>query len=257
MSLPDANGLAMTSSALWHRDFGLLSGVWLFMCSTFVVGGAYDTDQFSLPHRTAFWLIVSALMVFQPMLLERAIARITPASTLGAWLAALSAVLVAIPAVAIEVHLLKFTPLLPRATDPWIEFIPFVGAPVAIVAGFTLFLRFAWERRYLSPRLRPSAHNSIPTRGAIGPETLHVRSQDHYLEITTDVGQRFIRGRLGDLKDGGDQLGFSPHRSWWIADRSIVSCQRTGRDLKLVLIDGNHVPVSRSCAELVRARGLI
>lgn len=261
MSLIDVNGPKQTAtpSGLWHRDTGLLCGVWLFMTSTFVVGGAYDTDEFSLPHRVAFWLLAAALVVFQPVILERMFSRFTPATLAGAWLAALSAVLVAIPVVAIEIHLLKSTPLLPRAADPWIQFLPFVGAPVVIVAGFVLFLRFAWERRHLDSETLPETPVNQPmsARGPIGPETLYVRSQDHYLEITTDGGRRFIRGRLADLKAGSEVFGFTPHRSWWVADRAIETCRRDGRDLRLVLSDGTDVPVSRSRRELVRARGLI
>ncbi len=260
MSPLDANGPypRADASGPWHRDTGLLAGVWLFMASTFVVGGAYDTDEFAAPHRIAFWLLVAALMVFQPVLLERAFARFTPPSIAGAWLSAAGAVLVAIPLAAVQIHLLKFTPLLPRAVDPWIEFIPFVGAPVVIVASFVLFLRFAWERRHLEVRAaRAQAADSAGASGPIGAETLHVRSQDHYLEITTDHGRRFIRGRLADLKADGDPWGFSPHRSWWVADRSIQSCRRAGRDLKLHLKDGTVVPVSRARHDAVRSRGLL
>lgn len=261
MSNTDANGLkrGVQLTVPWHRDTGLLVGVWLFMMSTFVVGGAYDTDEFSLVHRTLFWLLVTALVVFQPVIIEGVVARFAPASRTGAWLSALVAVVIAIPVIAIELQLLKLTPLLPRATDPWIEFIPFVGVPVTIVGGFVLFLRFAWERKHLDDEAHapPPIEDVETNRGPIGPETLHVRSQDHYLEIATDTGRRFIRGRLVDLKDGSESWGFSPHRSWWVADRAIEDCRRTGRDLQLVMKDGTIVPVSRSNQGLVRSRGLI
>ena len=258
MSPCDANGPKPrpSPSSLWHRDVGLLVGVWLFMASTFVVGGAYDTDEFALLHRIVFWLLVAALVVFQPVLLGRAFSRFAPTSLVGAWLSALGAVLVAIPVIAIEVHLLKATPLLPRAADPWIEFLPFVGAPVVIVASFVLFLRFAWERRYLEARAPASQPASSVAPSPIGPETLYVRSQDHYLEFKTDHGRRFIRGRLADLKAGGEPWGFSPHRSWWVADRAVTACQRAGRDLQLLMSDGTRVPVSRAQQDTVRSRRL-
>ena len=261
MSSSDANGPTPGAQLTrpWHRDAGLLIGVWLFMMSTFVVGGAYDTDEFGLVHRILFWLLVTALVVFQPVFIERTVARIVPASRTGAWLSAVVAIIIAIPLTAIELHLLKFTPLLPRAADPWVEFIPFVGAPVIIVASFVLYLRFAWERTHLDPKTdaTPSPEAGETKRGPIGPETLYVRSQDHYLEITTDTGRRFTRGRLADLGHRGEPWGFTPHRSWWVADRAIKNCYRSGRDLKLVMIDGTVVPVSRSNSDLVRSRGLI
>ena len=155
MSPIDANGLTSTKSRSrpWHRDASLLIGVWMFMASTFVLGGAYDTDEFGLLHRIVFWLLVAALIVFQPVLLERILARFAPPSVAEAWLSAAGAVLVAIPLIAVEIHLLKFTPLLPRAVDPWIEFIPGVGAPALIVGGGVRFLRFAKRRRRRRARL--------------------------------------------------------------------------------------------------------
>lgn len=258
MSSSDVNGPPPGSADLWHRDARLLAGVWLFMTSTFVVGGAYDTDEFGLLHRIVFWHLAAGLMVFQPALVDRAVSRFAPASILGAWLSALAALVIAIPIIAVQIQLLKLTPLLPRAVDPWIEFIPFIGAPVVIVTSFVLYLRFAWERRHLevrAPRSKP-ADTPAPAQGPIGPETLYVRSQDHYLEITTDAGRRFIRGRLADLKDGGAPFGFSPHRSWWVADRAVAGCQRAGRDLQLQMQDGTIVPVSRAQQATVRARGL-
>lgn len=234
-------------------------GIWLFMAATFVVGGAYDTDEFKVIHRVIFWFLVTALLVFQPVLFEQTIARFTPANRLGAWLSAIGAALLAIPIIAIELHLLKFTPLLPRAPDPWIEFIPFVGAPVIIVAGFVLFLRFAWERRVLnfeSTGMPPAQVTTTQSR-LLSPDTLYVRSQDHYLEITRANARRFVRGRLKDIELEGEGWGFIPHRSWWVADEAVVSCRRQGRDLQLVLIDGTRVPVSRSKIAIVRSRGFI
>lgn len=259
MSPADVNGPKPNQSheALWHQDVGLLAGVWLFITCAYVAGGAYDTDDFGLAHRILLWLIVSAFVVFQPAGLERLVSGLTPATPLGPWLSALIAILVAVPLVAIEVHLLKFTPLLPRQPDPWIEFIPFIAAPVIIVTSFVLFLRISWEHRYLEPALPAQdidgAAGQAPA--VLGPETLYVRSQDHYLEVVTEAGRRFIRGRLADLADEGAQFGFSPHRSWWVADQAVSTYRRTGRDGHLILSDGTRVPVSRSRNALVRDKG--
>ncbi len=235
----------------------MLASVWLFMSSAYVAGGAYDTDDFGLLHRTFLWLIVSALVVFQPALVERIFSRFTPVTPIGSWLSALMAVLVAVPLVAVEVHLLKFTPLLPRQPDPWIEFIPFISVPVIIVASFVLFLRFAWERRHLEPTTPEQERDGIEVldRRILGPETLYVRSQDHYLEIVTDAGRRFVRGRLIDLLQQGEEWGFSPHRSWWVANRAVEAYQKAGRDGRLALRDGTIVPVSRARLGDLRSRG--
>ena len=259
MSLNDVNGpkLTLKPAPLWHRDFGLLVGVWAFMAASFVVGGAYDTDEFGLIHRIAFWVIVTALFVFQPVFIERVLARFTPATRPGALLSSLGAVLLTVPIAAVQLHLMKSTPLLPRAADPWVEFLPFVAAPVLVVAGFVLFLRFAWERRHLGaePTLHPAAQDPESKTRIIGPETLYVRSQDHYLEVITDHGRRFVRGRLSDIKQTGQHWGYSPHRSWWIADRSVKACHRSGRDYKLILRDGTIAPVSRAHHAAIKARG--
>lgn len=259
MSLPDANGPAPGKSTHkpWHQDSWLLSGVWIFMACVYVIGGAYDTDDFTLLHRIVFWVLVSALIVFQPALIERAIARHTPATRTGAWMSSVIAVIITIPIVSIELHLMKSTPLLPRAADPWIEFIPFVAMPVVTVASFVLFLRFSWERRYLDQDDLDPGKTTPETRHSalIGPETLYVRSQDHYLEIVNTTGRRFVRGRLTDLASSGQAYGFSPHRSWWVADQSVKASERRGRDVRLLLSDGTCVPVSRSRLEGARSRG--
>lgn len=242
---------------LWHQDLGILSGVWLFMAAAHVVGGAYDTDEFSILHRLAFWLLVSALMVFQPSMIERIASRFTPPTKLGSWLSAILAVLVSIPIISVEIHLLKWTPLLPREPDPWIEFIPFIAAPVIVIASFVLFLRFAWENRHLQPQQGSHEDESGASESlkALGPEVLYVRAQDHYLEIATDSTNRFVRGRLADLAAKGDRWGCSPHRSWWVADRAVKQAMRKGRDFQLILADGTTVPVGRSRLEAVKARG--
>lgn len=261
MSVSDAKGQnpAPLRWTLWHQDLGLLSGVWLFMTAAYVVGGAYDTDDFPVLHRLALWLLVCALMVFQPAFIERMASRYTRPTKAGAWLSAILALLVSIPLISAEVHLLKSTPILPREPDPWIEFIPFIASPVIVVTGFVLFLRFAWENRHIE-----AAQSEPGDRGAaegasrdMGPEVLYVRSQDHYLEIATDSARRFVRGRLADLAAHGHKWGCSPHRSWWVADRAVKQSERKGRDIQLVLADGTKVPVGRSRLENVKSRGWV
>ncbi|MEE2526539.1 LytTR family DNA-binding domain-containing protein [Hyphobacterium sp. HN65] len=259
MSRSDVNSPVATlhRQTVWHHDVGLLTAVWLFMTAVYVIGGAYDTDDFGLWHRLVFWLLVAGLLVFQPAFLERLFSRFTPVSRIGGWISAFCAVLVAIPLASLEIHLLKSTPLLPRDPDPWIEFIPFIAAPVVTVSGFVLFLRFAWEQRFLEPRgqRQDTAGVARDPDALIGAETLYVRAQDHYLEIRRETGRRFVRGRLADIADNGTAFGLSPHRSWWVADRAVEGYFRAGRDIRLVLVDGTQLPVGRAKVEEVRHRG--
>jgi hypothetical protein len=262
MSAIDVNGRSVPdwSANPWHRNLVLLTVLSVFLAFVLTLSGAFNTDDLGLVHRLGLWLLVSALMVFQPVGLELLFARALPQTAVGRWSGKTLAMLVSIPVIAVELHMLKFTPLLPKAPDPWVEFIPFVTPPVLAIGGFTLVLRLMWERAFLGAQhitegTTPASH---PSSDAVGIETgvLWLRARDHYLEIITDHGRHFRRDRLADwverLNEGS---GLQVHRSWWVADRAVSHAIRDGRDYKLVLSTGDHAPVARSRLDGVRAAG--
>ncbi|MBO6797050.1 LytTR family DNA-binding domain-containing protein [Maricaulis sp.] len=245
--------------APWHHNWRLLGGLILFMGLNYAFSDAFSTGNLPLWHRLALWWLVAGLMVVQPVLIDWQLARLLPRTRVGEIGGLVCATLLSIPLMAMELEALKRTPILPKEPDPWMEFIVFLAPPVVTVAGFVLFLRLAWEELYLEPEVATQTHaeaNPQPDERSDLSGVLYVQAQDHYLEIVSDTRRRFVRGRLGKyIGDGGAALGTRCHRSWWVADRAVVSALKDGRDWKLVLADGQRVPVARSRVEVARERG--
>ena len=86
---------------------------------------------------------------------------------------------------------------------------------------------------------------------------LALSSEDHYVRAHGETSTRLILIRLRDaiaeLDPAAD--GMQVHRSWWVA-RDAVSRRKTdGRAVRLVLINGQEVPVSRDRVAALRSAG--
>lgn len=244
--------------APWHHNWRLLGGLILFMGLNYAFSDAFSTGDLPLWHRLGLWWLVAALMVVQPVLIDWQLARFLPRTRLGEVSGLVIAATVSIPVMALELEALKRTPILPKDPDPWLPFLGFLTLPVLTVAGFVLFLRLAWEELYLEPESTAATHeaSSDSSSASALEQVLYVRAQDHYLEIVGEKRRRFVRGRLGEfIGENGARIGARCHRSWWVSDRAIETATRDGRDWKLVLSDGQQVPVARSRVEEVRERG--
>lgn len=102
--------------------------------------------------------------------------------------------------------------------------------------GGSLFLR------RLSPRL--------------GTRLLVIATEDHYLRVTTALGEELILFRLSDaVAELDPALGQQVHRSYWVARQAVSSVERQGHRTTLVLVNGAKVPVSRTYVPLLRAAG--
>jgi DNA-binding LytR/AlgR family response regulator len=94
-------------------------------------------------------------------------------------------------------------------------------------------------------RLKPESRGPI----------LHMTVADHYTQVTTSRGRELILLRFSDaLAECGDTPGLKVHRSHFVADAHVDRLLRTEGRLAILLRDGQEIPVSRSCAEAVRAR---
>ena len=99
----------------------------------------------------------------------------------------------------------------------------------------------------------------VPLMRRLKPELrgplLRLEVEDHYVAITTTRGRELVLLRFSDaLGELGDAAGLQVHRSHWVADDHVDRFVRTDGRMKLVLKDGQEVPVSRSHADSVRAR---
>ena len=239
----------------------------LFLAVLMSASGAYGTRSLGLTHTIALWLVVAGLLVAQAWILDSWLAtKISGPRSDGIRIAA--SAIATLCALTVELHALKFTPLLPKAPDPLPEFFVFLSPMVLPIAACLLLLR----RQLLAP------NPSRQTAGSKPPETLNRLELDevrgiaawppgvvdrvsvygHYLAVTTSAGTRLLRGRMRDaLRYLRNEDGLQIHRSHWVADRVVERGLRKGRDYKVKLRDGSCLPVARTHVDTARAKGWI
>jgi hypothetical protein len=87
----------------------------------------------------------------------------------------------------------------------------------------------------------------LPLRGA---RVYALEAEDHYVRVHTSAGAVLVRMRFRDAVAAvAGRPGLSPHRSWWVAQESIVAFRRSGGRATLTLAGGQQVPVSRKAAQ--------
>lgn len=224
----------------------------------FSAAGAYDTDELGVAHRFILWLTVSSLIVGQAFVFHIWFSRLRWFHKKHA-LAAGAAVFVTLILVALELHGLKYTPLLPKEPDPIFGFIIFLSPTVVPIAGAVVTARI-----FLSARRVQQSGDPIDMKdtaaGPITDEWPHspvstVKSTDHYLEVNCDGAVSFVRGRMKDaVSHLADADGLQVHRSWWVARGSVDRVETRGRDKVIVLHDGRQIPVARSRVQALRDR---
>jgi hypothetical protein len=95
---------------------------------------------------------------------------------------------------------------------------------------------------------------ALERRGGI----LALSMEDHYVRIFTDAGESLILLRLSDaMAEVRDVRGLQIHRSHWVAAHAVDRTERLsdGR-LRVHLVNGLTLPVSRTFARAVREAGL-
>ena len=93
---------------------------------------------------------------------------------------------------------------------------------------------------------------------ALGRELLHLRMQDHYVEVHTVEGMDLVLLRFRDaLREVEGIDGMQVHRSHWVARAAVAGSGRRNGRVFLRLVNGAEVPVSRSFAPTLRSQGWI
>ena len=109
------------------------------------------------------------------------------------------------------------------------------------------------EASHAPPEAALLARLSAGTRADI----LHLRMQDHYVEVHTAAGMEMLLLRFRDAMhevEGVD--GLQVHRSHWVARAAVARVERRrGGAVVLHLVNGSEVPVSRSFAPTLREKG--
>ena len=89
-------------------------------------------------------------------------------------------------------------------------------------------------------------------------EILALSMEDHYVRVFTDAGESLVLLRLSDaMAEVQDVPGLQIHRSHWVASSAVDRTERwrDGR-LRVHLVNGLTLPVSRTFARAVREAGL-
>lgn len=84
---------------------------------------------------------------------------------------------------------------------------------------------------------------------------LAVQAQEHYVRVITSVGALTTLYRFGDaLRELESLPGLQVHRSFWVSDTGVAALKSGRRGLRIVLRNGEQVPVSAKHAEDVQRR---
>ena len=82
-----------------------------------------------------------------------------------------------------------------------------------------------------------------------------VEAQEHYIRVRTSAGSGLALYRFGDaLRDLDTLRGLQVHRSYWVADAAVTALRKTRNGMRLVLDDGEEIPVSRRYEVTVKTR---
>ncbi|WP_299471975.1 LytTR family DNA-binding domain-containing protein [uncultured Roseibium sp.] len=167
--------------------------------------------------------------------------------------------------VSAELYALKYTPLLPKAHDPFLELFLFVLLPVSTIAISVIMYRSTSVQPFHKSVLQREIdafsgpvsdtkreRSSRPAGWPLAPILL-VHACDHYLEIRTSEGKVFLKGRM---KDAVTYLalfdGAQVHRSWWVAKSFVTTIERQGRDWVIFSEFGDRIPIGRGRTKLLR-----
>ena len=231
--------------------------------------GPFDTwGLLSLPDRVAFWTLATSVNWLFGLVLGAAAGLAFERQGVLAWAAAVVAgsAVAAVPGTAV-VWLLVAAFMGHRMTGV-MEIVSLYSQVITIhlvLNALVTWLIYGKSRQTgeegESDPLRTAAEapaapflERIPDR--LGRNLLHLRMQDHYVEVHTDTGNDLVLLRFRDaLREVEGLDGAQVHRSHWVARSAVAGVERRNGRIALRLVNGNEVPVSRSFAPRLRGRG--
>lgn len=102
----------------------------------------------------------------------------------------------------------------------------------------------------------PKILDRLPT--GFPNQILALGVEDHYVRVHAHDRSEMLLMRLADAIDEMSGLeGMRVHRSWWVTKEAIEKPKRDGRNLRLVLINGLEIPVSRPNVTKLKQTGWI
>lgn len=216
----------------------------------YTLNDAHETERLSFYHSFVLWIVVFGLTAIQFLLIKEWLVSLKPLRKFYRPLNIGASILLTNALMTIELHFLKFTPLLPKQPDPIIDFYLFLLPSVSIWCFFLVLLDIPikiTETNRINGNVTSADPNDSRLKSILlENKILHIAASDHYLDIICENGRQVIRGKMNDAVYLLQDLdGQRVHRSHWVVKSAIVKAIRKGRDLKLILSTGEEVPVSR------------
>jgi len=146
--------------------------------------------------------------------------------------------------------------------DNHLAFCTLIVAPRLILQGSGPANAAAEELPVAAPRpqlLRPAPPASPAFLERFDPpvtgQLFAVQAQEHYVRAITAEGAPTTLYRFGDaLRELEGLSGLQVHRSFWVADAGVAALKSGKRGLRIVLRNGEQVPVSARHADDVQRR---
>ena len=214
-------------------------------------------------------------------LAELVLERYAPAALRAStWLIPVLAVpaLAALPLTLVEVGLERWLPVLPEYDDsawwvisPALAIFGEYATLLAVLLPANGFLYLVIDRGWLRHAETALDHRDEldepdslypafldKTRGIHLQQVVALEAHEHYVQVHTHDGAELIHHRFGDaVASMPEHAGLQVHRSYWVAELSVVAAKRDGRRYRLTLENGMLVPVSDKYLRKVRERGLL
>lgn len=141
--------------------------------------------------------------------------------------------------------------------------------------GFGIYLFMTMLFRNAENKRKQSALLDVGTSDSeTSPSKLHERlpfgfpkqidalqAEDHYVHVyahdDSAEHKEMLLMRLSDAIKETNMDGIQPHRSWWVARDAVAQSKRMGRGHRLILRNGQEVPVSQANVPKLKTLGMI
>jgi len=255
------------------------SRFWIILGGAIVIvafaGPFYTLERMTFPARLMYWgytaILSGVLMTFLSMLVRRI------AFAYGIhWLPSslLAGSLGILPVMAL-VHWANALAYSPESSGEFLSLFPFVAAPVLLITVLVnWFLPDGVPLEGASDTQAAAGNGSDPEPSSssladaeqpsvlfsklpasLGREIVTLQAKDHYIEVTTPLGNALVLMRLSDAEQDLAALdGMRVHRSWWISLAHVDRIEKGTSGPELRMATGHAVPIARGQRVVVREK---
>lgn len=250
--MPDRTSTEEPQIPAFAAQFGIASLVGVGLA----IAGAFGTDAMGLGWRFLYWIGGLALAGLALRLL--ALPMQSVCRLIG--IAPHWSFLLAVPLLGVLV-VLTLTLSGAAAVNATTLFWQNVGLGAALFALFGVLHWIGAKRTARSSppdtQLRPVPPADTPLHEHLSPGFGPIQAltvEDHYVTVIGEEHRAMLLMNLSEAIEGlGHAEGLRVHRSWWVARGAMDRLERDGRNSRLKLTDGSHVPVSRANVAKVKA----